>query len=190
MQHEREREDAGPPGDRSKADRLRQNGDDRTELASVAAKGAHKGRAACDSLGPCAGCSTSFVHELSSIASQIGIIYQLRDDVLGLFGDETLTGKSVLSDLREGKETLLITFARSDPAWAQVASDFGDRNLDASGGQRLRRVIEESGARVFVESVITQRVEALNRAIDEAAFPSALNAQLMALSAACSSRQI
>lgn len=135
-----------------------------------------------------AGATTSLIEELTVIARQIGVIYQLRDDVLGLFGDERETGKSALSDLREGKETLLIAYARADPAWSEAEPLFGDDALSIADGHRLRRVIEESGALMFVESLITERCENVYRLIREAALPSALREQLIALATACNSR--
>lgn len=135
-----------------------------------------------------AGATTSLIAELTVIARQIGVIYQLRDDVLGLFGDERDTGKSTLSDLREGKETLLIVYARADPGWAEVRPLFGDPVLSVADGQRLRRVIEESGALVFVESLITERCERVHELIREAAMPAALREQLAELTSACDAR--
>ena len=132
--------------------------------------------------------SNSLVDDLSAIGRTIGVIYQLRDDVLGLFGDERDTGKSSLSDLREGKETLLIAHARADPAWEGVESLFGSSSLDAADGHRLRNVIEESGALVFVESLIAERCEQAHRQIDDAALPAALREQLTELIAACNLR--
>ncbi|MGO1613450.1 MAG: polyprenyl synthetase family protein, partial [Brevibacterium aurantiacum] len=135
-----------------------------------------------------AGASSTLTAELAAIAAQIGVVYQLRDDVLGLFGDERVTGKSTFSDLREGKETLLIAFARSDPSWAEVRALFGDRMLSTADGHRLRNVIEESGALVFVESIISTRCEDLYRLIREAGLPTALSTQLVELSSDCNRR--
>lgn len=135
-----------------------------------------------------AGTSTSLIEELTVIARQIGVIYQLRDDVLGMFGDEKSTGKSTLSDLREGKETLLIAYARADPSWASVEPFFGKDALTVTEGHRLKRVIEESGALVFVESLITQRCENVYELIRQATVPAALREQLITLTSTCNSR--
>lgn len=132
--------------------------------------------------------SAGVIDALSTIARHIGVIYQLRDDFLGVFGDERETGKSTLSDLREGKETLLISFARSDAAWAAVESLFGNAALSVAGGQQLRRVIEQSGALALVESLIADRCEQVHQLIREAALPTALKAQLTALTSSCNSR--
>lgn len=135
-----------------------------------------------------AGAATSVTAELTSIARHLGVIYQLRDDVLGLFGDERETGKSTLSDLREGKETLLIACARSDQAWPGVAPLLGDPALDTAGARRLTRVIEESGARLFVESVIADRCVGARDLILRAELPDRLRRRLADLVSSCSLR--
>lgn len=135
-----------------------------------------------------AGAPRDLIDELTAIARGIGVIYQLRDDVLGVSGDERQTGKSTLSDLREGKETLLIACARNDPSWSEVAHLFGDATLSVADSQLLRRVIEESGATVFVESVIAERCEQVHAAIESATLPIALQEQLTALTTACATR--
>ncbi|WP_221584018.1 isopentenyl-diphosphate Delta-isomerase [Microbacterium sp. G2-8] len=123
------------------------------------------------------------------IARQIGVIYQLRDDVLGTFGDERETGKSVLSDLREGKETLLISYARADPAWSGIARHFGDEGLTPADGARVRDVVERSGARAYVESLIDERREEVGRRIRDADLPAGLVQLLEEANDACSARR-
>src|SRR5690606_23464182 len=80
--------------------------------------------------------------------------YQLRDDVLGVFGDESTTGKSTIGDLREGKETLLIAHARTDTRWRDVEHLFGRPDLEESEARLLRSVIAHSGALARVEQRI------------------------------------
>ncbi|OZB80746.1 MAG: hypothetical protein B7X41_17525, partial [Microbacterium sp. 14-71-5] len=91
------------------------------------------------------GAAPSAVEALGFIGTTIGIAFQARDDVLGVFGDPQQTGKSVLSDLREGKVTLLIANARTHPEWEAVADLFGDAALDEDGAAVLRAAIERAG---------------------------------------------
>ncbi|MGV2982941.1 polyprenyl synthetase family protein [Microbacterium sp. AGC85] len=135
-----------------------------------------------------AGAPSSLLEELTLIARRIGVIYQLRDDVLGVFGDERETGKSALGDLREGKETLLVSYARADPAWATVEPYFGDEGMSASEGESLRRVIEESGALLFVESLISERCTEVHALIRESHLPAPMVEQLIDLVSTCGTR--
>ncbi|WP_162621958.1 isopentenyl-diphosphate Delta-isomerase [Microbacterium suaedae] len=136
-----------------------------------------------------AGAPSGAIDELDGIARDIGVIYQLRDDVLGVFGDERETGKSVLSDLREGKETLLISYARSHSEWATVAPHVGDSELTAAEGARIRDVVERSGARRKVEATIEERRVEATRRLRNSGLPADLVAILMEVSESCSTRR-
>lgn len=50
------------------------------------------------------------IKQISEIGEKIGLIFQIQDDYLGIFGDEKITGKPILSDLREGKKTIFYYF--------------------------------------------------------------------------------
>lgn len=128
------------------------------------------------------------LEELCAVAREIGVIYQLRDDVLGVFGDAGDTGKSTLSDLREGKETLLIAHARTDHRWDQIAHLFGDGALTPAGAQRIRAVLEDSGARRHVEDLIAQRCVHVHETITATNAPRAVKDHLIQLAALCSTR--
>jgi geranylgeranyl diphosphate synthase type I len=86
-----------------------------------------------------------------------GMAFQLRDDVLGMFGDPKHTGKSCADDLREGKRTLLVVRAEAlttDAGRAVLAASLGCADLDDVSAQRCRDVIAESGALASVEAAI------------------------------------
>jgi geranylgeranyl diphosphate synthase type I len=83
--------------------------------------------------------------------------FQLRDDVLGVFGDPEQTGKPAGDDLREGKRTVLLarTVERADAAGQALLERLvGDPDLDAEGLRRLRELIVGSGALASVEQSI------------------------------------
>jgi geranylgeranyl diphosphate synthase type I len=87
----------------------------------------------------------------------LGEAFQLRDDVLGIFGDPAVTGKPAGDDLREGKRTYLVaaTLEAVGPATAdEVERRLGDPDLDACGIETLRRVITDSGALARTEQRI------------------------------------
>ncbi|SDG83651.1 geranylgeranyl diphosphate synthase, type I [Sinosporangium album] len=93
---------------------------------------------------------------------KVGIAFQLRDDVLGVFGDPAETGKPAGDDLREGKRTMLIarTLAGASPAQADaVRRLLGDPDLDADGVERLREIIRDTGAPAYCEDMIKRYLD-------------------------------
>jgi geranylgeranyl diphosphate synthase, type I len=110
---------------------------------------------------------TGLVHEIySRYGLAVGEAFQLRDDLLGVYGDPIVTGKPAGDDLRTGKPTALLMLAQqlATPAQrAELARDpAGAVNpADGSGGPdllRLAAVIAETGAPARVEALIQQRV--------------------------------
>jgi len=102
----------------------------------------------------------------------LGEAFQLRDDVLGVFGDPEQTGKPAGDDLREGKQTLLVVLARKR-ASANARDLFqrliGRADLSGMDIDQLRMVIEGSGALAEVEVLIAQRLDAALTALAEGA---------------------
>ena len=94
---------------------------------------------------------------LAAYGDAVGLVFQLRDDVLGLFGDPKVTGKGCLDDLREGKRTLLVIRALglADPLErAELEAALGDRDLDLDGAARCCDIVTGSGALASVEARI------------------------------------
>ena len=94
---------------------------------------------------------------LSDFGLPLGEAFQLKDDLLGVFGDPSVTGKPVGDDLREGKPTLLAGLAAStadEAERARFAARFGAADLSADEIAELQAVIESSGARKQVEVAI------------------------------------
>ena len=85
----------------------------------------------------------------------VGMAFQLRDDVLGAFGDPAATGKPVGDDLREGKPTLLMAMARAaaTPAQLGVLDAIGSE-MDDKTVSEVQQVIVETGALASLEEEI------------------------------------
>lgn len=104
--------------------------------------------------------------ELSHYGLDLGHAFQLRDDVLGVFGDPGTTGKPAGDDLREGKRTVLIAhaLAGSTPAAAErLDALLGRPDLTPEHVEELRTIIDDSGAVTAVEAEI-DRLTATARA--------------------------
>ena len=93
---------------------------------------------------------------LSAYGDPLGEAFQLRDDLLGAFGEEAATGKPVGDDLREGKPTplLAVATANADALQAGVLSDVGRDGLDDGGVERIQEVLVETGALEAIEASI------------------------------------
>ncbi|MEZ5169612.1 MAG: polyprenyl synthetase family protein [Acidimicrobiia bacterium] len=97
---------------------------------------------------------------LSRIGLPLGRAFQLRDDILGVFGDSALTGKPVGDDLREGKPTPMLAVAaeRASVADQRLLDRLGRPDLTDDDIERLQHVIEETGARQTAEETIEDLV--------------------------------
>jgi geranylgeranyl diphosphate synthase type I len=116
-----------------------------------------------------AGADAAVRDAYSGYGLPLGEAFQLRDDVLGVFGDPSETGKPAGDDLREGKRTVLIATAmdRATPAQAaQIRRHLGDPGLDATGVTLLREVISETGALDHAEQLITSLTDQALASLD------------------------
>lgn len=96
------------------------------------------------------------VEPLARYGDPLGEAFQLRDDVLGVFGDSARTGKPVGDDLREGKPTLLLAVAheRTIDGQRELLGRVGDPDLDGVTVARLQQLLVDSGALAEVEAEI------------------------------------
>ena len=105
---------------------------------------------------------------LSLYGTSLGEAFQLRDDVLGVYGDPEHTGKPAGDDLREGKHTALIAHALelADGEGAELlAASLGDPDLDTPTVDACRKVIRDSGALERTEEMIARGAAEARRAI-------------------------
>ena len=95
---------------------------------------------------------------LSDYGLPLGDAFQLRDDVLGVFGDSTITGKPVGDDLREGKPTLLLASAHERATSSQrvVLDRVGNSDLSYDDVTAVQDVIRDTGALSEIEDTIVQ----------------------------------
>ncbi|UNM13003.1 polyprenyl synthetase family protein [Streptomyces formicae] len=107
-----------------------------------------------------AGADQQLLDELSAFALPTGEAFQLRDDLLGVFGDPAVTGKPCSDDLRDGKYTTLVALALRDSAprhQGLLRGLLGREDLTAAEAAQIRTVLVASGARAQVEDMIARR---------------------------------
>ncbi len=112
-----------------------------------------------------AGADDALIGALTDVALPLGEAFQLRDDVLGVFGDPGVTGKPAGDDLREGKRTVLVARTAelgSDSDRARLADGLG--TPDAVDD--LRELVERTGALAAVEADIERLERQADAALD------------------------
>lgn len=115
-----------------------------------------------------AGADADQTQALRRFGHPLGLAFQLRDDVLGVFGDAAVTGKPTGDDLREGKRTVLIALTRERlDATARHALDemLGDPELTAAQVSFLQETIIETGSLSRVETMIAEYAAEADRAL-------------------------
>jgi geranylgeranyl diphosphate synthase, type I len=127
---------------------------------------------------------------LSAYGLPLGEAFQLRDDVLGAFGDAAATGKPVGDDLREGKPTPLLALAaaRADPAQAALLGRVGTASLSADEIHRLQAVLVATGALDEVERRIELLTDESVEAIKDAPLSGEAQVALTELAAYVANR--
>jgi geranylgeranyl diphosphate synthase type I len=109
-----------------------------------------------------AGADQSTLNVFTQFGIPLGIAFQLRDDILGVFGDPSVTGKPAGDDLREGKRTVLVALTREalteqSPSMADSFEELlTSRELDAQQIAFMQKLIQGSGALEKTERMITE----------------------------------
>ncbi|MFD3570063.1 polyprenyl synthetase family protein [Streptomyces sp. NPDC058671] len=134
--------------------------------------------------GALAGAGAGLREGYSAYGLPLGEAFQLRDDLLGLFGDPRRTGKADSDDVRGHRPTTLLA-----ETWRVAGPDdrerlralLGRHDLDEDGLEAVREVVRRLGTPDRVENMITARVEEALRALDELDVPTPATTALTAL---------
>lgn len=140
-----------------------------------------------------AGASSSDLEALSAYGLPLGAAFQLRDDVLGVFGDPAETGKPAGDDLREGKRTVLIALAHERATSSQrevMRSRLGDPELDIEGVEELRGILVETQALAGCEKMIDEFASQAFSALKAAPVAHEARAALGDLTVAATARRV
>ncbi|HEU5222949.1 MAG TPA: polyprenyl synthetase family protein [Candidatus Lumbricidophila sp.] len=137
------------------------------------------------------GATDAQVAGLRAYGRPLGLAYQLRDDLLGVFGDPAVTGKPSGDDLRAGKRTVLIALAHQTlPLGPRQLLDelLGDANLTDSQIAMLQHTLIECGAVEEVESLIAAHLSEATSALQDAPISARAQAELLRLAAVVADR--
>ena len=120
---------------------------------------------------------------LSTYGLPLGDAFQMRDDVLGAFGDTAITGKPVGDDLREGKPTPLMAIAtsRANAVQLKELQLVGNQDLTPAQIARVQEVIRETGALDELEVVITRLTDEAIAAVQNVPFAQSVRDEMITL---------
>ena len=129
---------------------------------------------------------------LSAYGLPLGDAFQMRDDVMGAFGDSANTGKPVGGDLREGKPTPLLAraLAAATPAQARVLAKVGRPELTDADVADIQQAIVDTGALADLEQTIVRLTDEATAAIAAADIVDVARDELVALAAFVSQREV
>jgi geranylgeranyl diphosphate synthase type I len=116
-----------------------------------------------------AGASESNADTLERIGELLGIVFQLKDDELGLYGEEEALGKAVGSDIREGKKTpfyILLMNRVDDSERSGLNALFGKQDLSPEELDFVREAVERHGVRREINELCTSYAEKARELID------------------------
>ncbi|MFS0894074.1 polyprenyl synthetase family protein [Microbacterium sp. 179-I 3D3 NHS] len=141
--------------------------------------------------GALAGADDDQLSALRAFGRPIGMAFQLRDDMLGVFGDAAVTGKPTGDDLREGKRTVLVALTREtlDASSRNLFDELlGDPELTEQQVAFLQATITDSGAQERVEELIRDFAREADRALAGARLDNAAVGELRDLGRAATVR--
>lgn len=131
-----------------------------------------------------AGADHDTLQHLEKYGVDLGLAFQLRDDVLGVFGDASVTGKPSGDDLVEGKQTVLLAMAmdRANKTQQDLLQDqIGRPDLTSGDIETLQSLLIECGALASLEQLIDQLTTQAHAALDAATISSASDQHLRRL---------
>ncbi len=124
------------------------------------------------------------ISTLNIIGTALGIAFQLADDLLGVFGVPEQTGKTVLGDIREGKQTYLLQRTlqlASHEQKVQLNAIVGNPDCDKEMAKKAQKIMESCGAKSDLEQLIQNYAKKAEIAVDSLDVSESAKAQFKAL---------
>lgn len=138
-----------------------------------------------------AGCGDHTVAQLGRYGAAVGEAFQLRDDMLGVFGSPDFTGKPFAGDLLERKATSVVVTAHQladTPTRRELTELMHRPHLDDDSLLRWKELIVATGATRWIEDMISQRVATARHSLDDMAIDEPIRDALSGMAAACAER--
>jgi geranylgeranyl diphosphate synthase type I len=135
----------------------------------------------------------ALIERYCRFGENLGMAFQIQDDILGTWGDERITGKSAATDIRDKKKTLPVVYVLQNQeerysAWRLMELYGMEGPLDELAVEETLQILEQAGARQYAEEAATSYYTLALQSLDEAGLDNAANADLRELAASLLSR--
>jgi geranylgeranyl diphosphate synthase type I len=137
---------------------------------------------------------TKLIGRYFAFGLNLGMFFQIQDDVLGAWGDEQVTGKSAATDIRDRKKTLPIVYALNHPDHPDAAQQLAELyarpgELDPAAIQAVLHLLDRLGARRYAENTAEEYYRLALASLDETGIENAAQSLLRELAASLLHRQ-
>lgn len=116
------------------------------------------------------GANKEYLEYLDIFGKNIGIAFQIIDDIIGIFGNEKITGKPISSDIEEGKQTLLLNYAMLNATSQQkdvIRAVYGKEKINQEQIEKIKAIFIDTGALVYARSKADYLIEQAKKVIDK-----------------------
>ena len=96
------------------------------------------------------------IKEMENILLNIGLAFQIKDDILGVYGDDKYIGKSTNSDIEEYKQTILYSYAINTNYKDELLKYYGKTNLTNEEITKVKEIFEKSKAKSYAENLMNK----------------------------------
>lgn len=139
------------------------------------------------------GANEELLNKISQFAVPVGVAFQIQDDILGIFGDEKKIGKPVGSDIREGKQTILVVWASKNADRKQkdiLNKLLGKKDISKDEVEEFRKVIRETGSLDYANDLAQKLIKEGKEALKNIGFKGEVEETLLALADYMAKREI
>lgn len=138
-----------------------------------------------------AGADAGMEPSLVDAGRYLGLAFQMQDDLLSTFGDASEHGKDAYSDLREGKQTVIMAYARMTSTWPSIEVALAAASTDEDFAA-VTEALDHCGARRYVAQMIDGEIDALHRVATQSTpqVPPALQTVILGMAASLEGRRV
>ena len=134
------------------------------------------------------------IERLYRFGENLGLAFQIQDDILGTWGDPAVTGKSAATDIRDKKKTLPVVYVLNHPeerisAWQLIDLYSQEGPLDEKDIQTTLAILERTGARPYAEEQAARYYQLASQSLQETGIENAAQSALRELAASLLGRQ-